>query len=125
MTAAGIATLFITDEFLHPLVECKGGIPDANITRGIGWLANNFDAVTDTEKQLNGWHHEQYSLYGVSRIGVASGLKYFGQVDWYQRGADFLVGTQKPDGDWAGTSRRSRKQRWECSSLNMAASGHL
>src|SRR5438132_827070 len=40
------------------------------------------------------------SWYGVERIGVASGLKYFGNVNWYQHGADHMVASQNKEGAW-------------------------
>jgi hypothetical protein len=36
----------------------------------------------------------------VERVGVASGRKYLGTVDWYQRGADFLLKNQSRLGGW-------------------------
>ena len=31
---------------------------------------------------------------------MASGYKYFGRVNWYEDGAEFLVANQRPDGSW-------------------------
>ena len=41
-----------------------------------------------------------YTLYGIERIGVASGLKYIGDTDWYQWGATWCVNHQAADGGW-------------------------
>jgi len=94
MTAAGVATLFITDDFLHSDdgINCGGNITNANIERGLKWMADHFDKVGKNV----------YALYGVERIGVASGRKYFGTTDWYKEGADRLVKAQKKDGSWGG-----------------------
>ena len=94
MTAAGVATLFITQDYLH---SNEGAIPQGNITnlaidRGLNWMAHNFDKVQGG-----------YAWYGVERIGVASGLKYFKDIDWFQRGADVLVKDQAQDGAWGNS----------------------
>jgi hypothetical protein len=93
MTAAGIATLFITQDYIYEeqAFACKGNISNPNIDKGLEWMAQNFDQVNNA-----------YALYGVERIGVASGRKYFGDVDWFQHGADDLVKSQAADGSWSG-----------------------
>ena len=102
MTAAGVATLFITDEMMHVGSECRGNVPDPSIAKGFEWMAANFAAVYDPAKERDPGT-ERYSLFGISRIGVASGYKYFGNIDWYQNGADFLLKTQAADGSWASS----------------------
>jgi hypothetical protein len=100
MTAAGIATLFITDDYLHGMdgVDCKGNVADVNIEKGLAWMSKNFPDVYVNAS----WQNAYYSLYGVERIGAASGLKYFGTLDWFKDGADFLVKKQGKNGDWIG-----------------------
>ncbi len=97
MTAAGVATLFITQEFLRADagLDCKGNIPHPSIDAGLKWMSDNFAEVSKSEWPI-------YTLYGVERIGVASGYKYFGAVDWYQQGAAALLGAQGADGAWRG-----------------------
>jgi hypothetical protein len=106
MTAAGVATLFITQECLRNGTECRGNPQDPSIARGLEWLAGNYDTVYGPPwpwfQKMN-IHPETYGLFAISRIGAASGLRYFGTVDWFQRGADYLLKTQLPDGSWAGT----------------------
>ena len=41
-----------------------------------------------------------YGLFAISRVGVASGRRFFGAIDWYNRGADWLIATQQPNGSW-------------------------
>ena len=95
MTAAGIATLFITQDMLHNDVssDCKGNISHEPIARAIQWIADHFDTAFG-----NSWPY--YTLYGLERIGLASGYKYLGKNDWYQFGAEKLVLSQQPDGAW-------------------------
>jgi hypothetical protein len=94
MTAAGVATLFIIEDILHSDdgINCRGNITNDNIERGLNWMAEHFDKVGAN----------CYALYGVERIGVASGRKYFGTTDWYAKGADRLVKAQQPNGSWKG-----------------------
>jgi len=91
MTAAGVATLFITDDMLHGQegANCTGNVTDKNIEAGLRWMGEHFDQVNDN-----------YAFYGVERIGVASGYKYLGKVDWYTAGSEYLVKNQHPDGSW-------------------------
>jgi hypothetical protein len=95
MTAAGIATLFITQDQLHAgdSLECKGNVFNPAIERGLKWIIEQFDTISTSE-------HRFYTLYGIERIGVASGYKYFGNINWYQHGADYLISQQRPDGSW-------------------------
>ena len=108
MTAAGVATLFITDEYLHRTegLDCKGYFKDESVENGIGYLADHFKDLTDAPVP------DCYAMYGLERIGVASGRRYFEtaprdaaatrpvKVDWYRQGADYLVGRQNDDGSW-------------------------
>jgi hypothetical protein len=94
MTAAGIATLFITQDYLNlgKGANCNGNIRDAAIDKGFKWMVDHL-------KELQG-KRTYYTLYGIERIGVASGYKYFGTLDWYADGADYLVKDQRADGCW-------------------------
>lgn len=95
MAAAGIATLFITQEYLTAdLVACRGNVSNDHIERGLRWMDKRIG-----EALTNG---NLYGMYGIERIGVASGRKYFSTTNWYEVGADYLVKKQKPDGSWEG-----------------------
>ena len=100
MTASGVATLFITQQLLGDRSDCNGGASDPHIDNGLNWLANNFDATFDASRETGKHHLEQYALFAISRVGFASGLRYFGKEDWYQRGADYLIRTQQANGNW-------------------------
>jgi hypothetical protein len=41
-------------------------------------------------------------LYGVERIGALADRETLGRVDWYAKGREFILSTQKPDGSWFG-----------------------
>ena len=93
MTAAGVATLFITDDILNAGqgAEPRGNVTNDHIERGLAWISSHFDSVNNA-----------YAFYGVERIGAASGRKFLGDNDWYSIGAEKLVRLQKPDGSWVG-----------------------
>src|SRR5688500_5197227 len=82
MTAAGLATLFITQDYVHPGrgLDCYAGPPMAAMEKGLKWLADTLPAQMADAK----FPHQYATLYGLERVGVASGLRYFGTVDWYQ-----------------------------------------
>ncbi len=97
MTAAGVATLFITQDYMLKGMRwepCKGGITNDHIENGLKYMDKHINEA------ITGGNY--YAMYGVERIGVASGRKYFGTVDWYQVGAEFLTRNQKGDGSWSG-----------------------
>ncbi len=101
MTAAGVATLFITQEFLHADagVECRGNISSPSIEAGLKWMSDHVAKITPDSTQGRYF----YTLYGLERIGVASGRKYFGSIDWFSDFADRVVQYQQPDGSFNGT----------------------
>jgi hypothetical protein len=88
MTAAGLATLFITQDFLHAReYESLRGAPrdparDA-IERGLEWMSRNFSPTENPGRDE--WF--LYYLYAVERVGLASGRKRFGPHDWFRAGA--------------------------------------
>ena len=92
MTAAGVASLLIADEELHLTAECRGNPQDPSVDKGIEWLSNNFGQVFN--------QFQWYTFFGLSRIGVLSGQKYFGKYDWYAEASNRLLATQSPDGSW-------------------------
>jgi hypothetical protein len=95
MTAAGVATLFITQDYTlnADWGQCKGTAKNENIERGLAWMDRHISEAMSSSL---------YTLYGIERIGTASGRKYFGTADWYKMGAERLVRTQRPDGSWSG-----------------------
>ena len=103
MAAAGVATLFITQDYLLDMKrDCQGNHFNQNIEMGLAFMDRNIN-------ELLGGNY--YGMYGVERIGVASGRKYFGGVDWYTVGSDFLVKNQGQDGAWGGEDEHSNARK--------------
>ena len=113
MSAAAVASLFLTRDLLYPGIGCpcrsgrsSGRVPavDRAIDKGLGWLAKYFSAkehpavVPGGSAKLKGWLF--YWLYSCERAGLASGIKYFGTHDWYAEGAQVIVRMQRSGGGW-------------------------
>jgi|GEM_PF-731689 len=94
MGVAGIATLFVTTEFTDDKPPTLTPRTDPNIERGLAWLDKDFSA--------KGRGHFYYYMYGVERVGLSTGLKFFGTTDWYRDGSTAIIKQQKPDGSWDG-----------------------
>ncbi|MGC8552444.1 MAG: DUF4159 domain-containing protein [Phycisphaerae bacterium] len=88
-TAAGLASLFITDEYLRHQAVMQP-IPDENIVRGMKALASHF----------NTGETDLYAMYGQVRTGLATGLQYMAGHNWYQWFASDLVQRQYENGSW-------------------------
>lgn len=96
MTAAGLAMLYITQDYLHSNEYIAPGVAhNSTVGRAIDKGLEYFDK--HYKPSTNG-----YLMVGIERVGVASGRKFFNQKDWYRTGAAKLVGSQKGDGSMGG-----------------------
>lgn len=92
MTAAGLMVLFVTQDFLHAAEQVR---PQRNndtaaeraLARGLDWMSRNFSPDTNPGRDTDFY----YYLYGVERVALASGYKFFGERDWYREGAAELI----------------------------------
>lgn len=126
MTAAGTATLYITNDYLHANEAQDLSVPVINkpLDRAVAWLSRNFavdvNAGRDTEikpkdksddildrimgrNQRDGGTFVHYMLFGYERVGEASGLTRFGTHRWFDEGAEFLIEKQAYEGSWTGS----------------------
>ncbi len=100
MTLAGIASLLVTRDYLDR-IDGIDGTAAAGLYRlpaldaGLDWLDDGDHCLAGIR---NG--HVGYTLYGLERVGLASGYKYFGDHDWYGELAAHLVAHQQPDGSF-------------------------
>lgn len=97
MTTAGVNTLYVVLDKLHARTESsyrwlKGVRPNPRtreavaqdfyaINGGLKWMAQHGAAKSNNF----------YQLFGLERLGVASGLKFIGKTDWYAANVDRLV----------------------------------
>lgn len=118
MTAAGLATVFITQDQLHAgaaaSLAARSTMPhERAMTAGLAWMDKNFSPTENPGRN----QYFYYYLYGVERVALASGYKYFGGQDWYRMGAaellrrlckwDAAEGTMTVHARTGGESRRA------------------
>jgi len=96
MTLAGLASVYVCYDSLYAsrFVECRGNAKFPAAERGMKWVRGH---IGDVYKQKD---HLYYGLYGVERVGLATGRKFIGRNDWYKNGATHLINTQERDGSW-------------------------
>jgi hypothetical protein len=92
MTAAGVATLFITQDYTHMTPQSNGNVDNKRIDAGMVWLGTHFKGIDP------GRYY--YTLFGISRVGLASGYKYIGNTNWFEFGVDALLQRQAANGSW-------------------------
>jgi len=100
MTAAGVATLLITQDWLRTDVGCHGNSDSKEIEAGIRWTVAHVGDAYNNFAALGPGGIRYYGTYGLERVGQASGRKYLGAVDWFKTVADRLVKEQGGDGGW-------------------------
>jgi hypothetical protein len=104
MTTAGLASMFLCYDNLlaDGFVKCDQGPTVQAVLRplnkGLDWMDKYFQGSGGQRGIGNNF----YLLYGIERVGLASGYKYFGKSDWYKVGAEQLIRTQGGDGSWVG-----------------------
>jgi hypothetical protein len=89
MGVAGIASIFVCQEFLDTELRLLPK-PDKNIDAGLAWLNKAYKPEATN----------MYYMYSVERVGLSSGLKFFGTTDWYKQGAAGVIGHQAANGSW-------------------------
>ncbi|MGA2499537.1 MAG: DUF4159 domain-containing protein, partial [Tepidisphaeraceae bacterium] len=97
-TAAGLATLYLTQEHAHYLdgLQCAGNAADRNIDAGVSWLARNVERLHDEETFR--------ALFVVQNAASGGGHRYFGNVDWQKMVLDHVIWRQNGDGSFGRES---------------------
>ena len=62
MSAAGVATLFITQEYVNYIPKCAGNIRDPAIDKGIAYLGEHLNDMREDRFY--------YTMFGISRGGA-------------------------------------------------------
>jgi hypothetical protein len=100
MTTGGLVNLFITQEILDPnkTGDCKGNVVNPGIEAGINWVADHTRQMAGNGGFSAGY--PEYTLFNLVRVGRESGYQRFGDFDWFQAGADYLLRRQAADGSF-------------------------
>ncbi len=91
MTCAAATTMAISAHYLG-----KDPEKDPWVRAGRKWTALNFKANSHPNRSK--WIG--YYLYSLERLGRICGKEFFGDHEWYPRGARYMVGAQQGDGSW-------------------------
>ena len=101
MTCAGIASVLVCLDNLNfdDCLHCKVGENAAAkaAQKGLDWLAKSFSGAGPGNLGGGGYYY-----YGVERVGLASGMRCFGTVDWYNTLCPEILATQGQDGSFRG-----------------------
>lgn len=109
MTTAGLSGLLIAGvelnegrEVLQPdgtRLYCGVYKENEPAAKALRWIEQHFTLQLGRDAGTLG--RTFYNLYGIERAGRLSGLRFFGEHDWYREGCLFLVEKQLPDGSWS------------------------
>ena len=94
LTLAGVASLYIcmdnalSDRYAH----CRGHQPLKPLERGINWLEKDF--------RKSGPPEDSTGLFYLERVGLASGRRILGGVDWFDFGSRTLLAKQTAEGSF-------------------------
>ena len=106
MNCAGIASLFVTHDYLDAarLGTNLGRPPFSKpLEKAMNWMEQGDRSVRLSAGSAP-WFIG-YNLYGLERVGLASGMKHLGSHDWYRELAHTVVEAQKADGSWRGVGQ--------------------
>lgn len=107
MSAAGLASLFVTLDRLHGTRSKEDERLLRGVSAGLNWFAVEYSPSNPGGQA----HWRYYYLYGVERVGRASGYKYFRDRDWFREGAAVLLREQQESGCWPGTGNHMTELR--------------
>jgi len=111
MTVSGLCVLLISgnetnggrEQWLKngAFKNCGAYSDTAALAKAQQWLIKNFTLELP--------NRTYYHLYGLERAGRLTGMRFFGEHDWYREGCELLVKEQEGSGAW---KTRAGWDRW-------------
>ena len=89
---------------------------DRGVQRAYAWLARDFRpgvnrgagvARSNKRKQRNDNHWRHYWLWSLERACGSTATRRLGEHDWYAEGAQYLLQSQRRDGNWKDPEERA------------------
>lgn len=107
MATAGLASLFLVFDMHHGKTPFSKANPRTFTDGDAAAVLKSLDRGMDWLGKAQGGKDDGYYLYGIERVGVASGRKLIGGEDWFAKGALTILQAQRRDGSiplghWGG-----------------------
>ncbi|MBI5724883.1 MAG: DUF4159 domain-containing protein [Planctomycetes bacterium] len=98
MSTAGLASLFVCIDAAmgDKFIKCNVSNEFTPVKKGLDWFVDNFEKTLTAPWTGNDRNYFDYYMYGLERVGLASGFKYFGKYDWYKEGCKRFLAMREP-----------------------------
>ncbi|MBI5725077.1 MAG: DUF4159 domain-containing protein [Planctomycetes bacterium] len=102
MSTAGLASLFVCIDATmgDKFIKCNVANEYAPVKKGLDWFEANFEKTLTDPWAGHDRYYFGYYMYGIERVGLASGYKYFGKCDWYKEGCKRILGEKEMSGNF-------------------------
>ncbi|MBK9973461.1 MAG: hypothetical protein IPP14_01570 [Planctomycetes bacterium] len=118
MSASGVTCLMVgldvaasmnADDFkaefgTKPIYQKWEQVTQEAVESGLAWM-EVWLSVTRNPVYYRNWYY--YWMYGLERVGMLSGAKYFGEHNWYYEGCCPLLALQDKEGGWGAATDTS------------------
>src|SRR5262245_26048358 len=99
MTVGGLASLFVTHDYLDTPMYIGPGSAGRDpftpaLAKGLAYLEAGDNSVGLIDDEV---YYLGYNLFGLERVALASGFKYFGKHEWYRELTSRVLPLQWPN----------------------------
>lgn len=106
MTAAGVATLTLTERYLREAGKLDKDAPivSPELSKGVAWLDKNFNIDSDLGSEENSALDWYYYMWTMQRVSQATGYQSFNNINLLRDVTAEVLNRQQENGLWSGTS---------------------